>query len=67
MRRNEINRIFVAICERNLFVIVLSLRYFCMEKYVFQPFKLPHQPGYETYLPTLTRDKRYNTPCFSAL
>ena len=33
-----------------------------MEKYVFQLFKLLYPSGYETYLPKLTRDKRYNTP-----
>ena len=38
-----------------------------MKKYVFQSFKLLHSSRYGTYLPKLTRDKRYNTTGFIAV
>ena len=38
-----------------------------MKKYVFQPFKLLYPSRYGTYLYVLTRDKPYNTACFSAV
>ena len=56
-----------AIYERNFHVFAVCLSYFCMKKYVLQPLKLPYPSKYATYLPILTRDKRYNTACFRAL
>ena len=38
-----------------------------MKKYILQPFKLIYPSRNETYFPINTRDKRYNTPSFSAL
>ena len=66
MQRIEKKHMFLETYERNLYVFVLGLRYFSMKKHIFQPFKIPHPSRYETYLPLLTCDKRYNTLCSSA-
>ena len=67
MRSNEINHVYWAIYEQHLYVFTLDLWNFCMKKCVIQPFKLLYPSIYPTYLPILTRDKRLNTPSFSAL
>ena len=55
MRRNKKKSRIFDKYERNLYVFALSLRNFCMQKYVSQPFKLLYPSRSETYMPTLTQ------------